>query len=80
MLTYKVMKKTSDKAELMKQYKEELKLSDEAVGNYWHLKQYKVDYKAVCESLDKVNAMKNQIDSILVNIKIDLEKIAEKLV
>lgn len=80
MLTYKVMKKTSDKAELMKQYKEELKLSDEAVGNYWHLKQYKVDYKSVCESLDKVNAMKNQIDSILVNIKIDLEKIAEKLV
>lgn len=80
MLTYKAMKKTSDKAELMKQYKEELKLSDETVGNYWHLKQYKVDYKTVCESLDKVNAMKNQIDSILVNIKIDLEKIAEKLV
>lgn len=78
-LTYKVMKKTAQKANLMKQYKDELGLSDEIVGNYWHLKKYKINYKDIYVANDMITEMKQQIESCLLEIKHDLEAIATKI-
>lgn len=79
MVTYKKMKKSEDIANIMKQYQEELGLLDCDVKNsYWHLKKYKINYKIVDESEDKVDAMKRQIESCLIQIKEDLNNIRSK--
>lgn len=78
-ITYKIMKKSIDKVNVMEKYKKELSLLDKETGSYWHLKRYKIDYNIVYESEDKIDAMKKQIESILLEIKEDLNKIAQKI-
>ncbi len=79
-LTYKTIKKTSERTEVLEKAKEELGLLDEvADSSYWHLKKYQIDYKAVYQAQDREAEMKNQIESRLADIKLDLERISAKL-
>ena len=43
------LKKTSDFANKLKDHSVELGIETENVGNYWHIKKYKIDYKKVFE-------------------------------
>ena len=79
MITYKTESHPLDKTDVLEQHKEELDLLDDKAGKYWHLKKYKIDYKTVCESEDKVDAMKKQIESCLIQIKEDLNNIDAKI-
>lgn len=75
-MTYKVLKKKTDNiCYLLKEHLAELGFNDSQDSNYWHMKSYKVDYKKVFESIDKIKEMKNQILNILLQIHDDLEKI-----
>lgn len=78
-MTFKVIKKTSDIADKLKANSEKLELEKEMSGNFWHIKSYKIDYKEVFNSSDKVNAMKEQIRSMLENAKKDIAKMADVL-
>lgn len=79
MITYKLIKKTFDKAELLKQFKDELGLLDENAGGYWHMKKYPINYKDVYSSVDKTAELKKQINNCLDMIEKDLYKMSEKL-
>lgn len=73
-VTLKVLKKSADKVEKLKQRKDELNIINHCEGLYWHLWSYKIDYKAVHGAIDKVDEMKRQIESALKLIKEDLGK------
>lgn len=77
-LTLKNMKKTAAIVE-------KLKANSDILGikyidsTYWHIKTYNVDYKTVYLSSNRISAMKEQIESVLVIILEDLAKIANVL-
>lgn len=77
-ITLKNMKKTANIVEKLKANSDMLGIKY-ANRNYWHIKTYNVDYKIIYHSTDRINAMEEQIASILAIVQEDLAKMANVL-
>ena len=75
-LTLKNFKATNTFINKLSKHSNELQLENELINSIWlHLKKYKIEYKEILDSTDKVESLKNQIANILVKIDSDLENI-----